>query len=280
MARPIWNGAVSFGLVSIPVKLYSATVDRSVRFHQIDSRTGSRVRQKRVSEADGSEVPYDKIVKGYELASGSYVTLEPAELDALDPEASRSIDLVQFVDQATIDPIYYDAAYLLGPDPASPKPYRLLHQAMRDADKVAVGHFVMRGKERLCAIRAQEDGALVLNTMRYADEIRELEEVEEFEALTDVEVTDAELGMAEQLIASLDAAFDPERFHDEYRDKVLDLIARKQEGAEAVVAAPAEKPDKVIDLMAALEASVAEAKRTRKAKAKKAGGTAKPAKSA
>ena len=263
MARPIWTGAVSFGLVSIPVKLYSATVDKSVRFHQIDSRTGSRVRQKRVSEVDGTDVPYDKIVKGYELSSGSYVTITPEELDALDPKASRAIELVQFVDQASIDPIFYESAYLLGPDPATPKPYRLLQQAMAEADKVAIGTFVMRGKERLCALRAGEGGAMLLSTMRYADEIRSQDEVDGFEELADVAVSPAELAMAEQLIASLDAEFDPALFHDEYREKVLDLIGRKSDGDDVVITAPAADTSKVIDLMAALEASVAEAKKAR-----------------
>lgn len=265
MARPIWSGAVSFGLVSIPVKLFSATQDKSVRFHQIDSRTGGRVRQKRVSELDGEEVPYEKIVKGYELASGTYVTITPEELDNLDPKASRAIDLVRFVDQSSIDPIFYDSAYLLGPDPAAPKPYALLRQAMAEAGKVAVGTFVMRGKERLCALRPGDDGrSLLLNTMRYADEIRSLEEIDEFTALDDVKVTKAELSMAEQLIESLDGEFDPEEFHDEYREKVLELISRKSEGEDVVTPEPVAEPSKVIDLMAALEASVAEAKAARK----------------
>jgi DNA end-binding protein Ku len=177
MARPIWNGAISFGLVSIPVKLYSATVDRAVRFHQIDSRSGSRVRQKRVSEADGTEVAYEDIVKGYELSSGRYVTISDDEMAALDPKASRTIDLLEFVDLESIDPIYYDAAYYLAPDPATAKPYALLLNAMSDAGKVGIARFVMRGKERLCALRADDD-KLVLSTMRYADEIRDVEEIE------------------------------------------------------------------------------------------------------
>lgn len=263
MARPIWSGAISFGLVSIPVKLYAATVDRSVRFHQIDRRTGSRVRQRRVSESDGSEVPYEEIVKGYETAAGTYVTVTPEELDALDPKASRAIDLLRFVDRAEIDPIFYDAAYLLGPDPGTPKPYRLLHRAMVDAGRVAIGRFVMRGRERLCALRARDDGVLVLNTMRYADEIRPLDEIDEFEALEGVELSDAEVAMAEQLIDTLAASFDPEEFHDEHREKVLELIARKGEGEEAPATAPAARSDDIVDLMAALEASVAEAKNRR-----------------
>lgn len=263
MARPIWNGAISFGLVSIPVKLYSATVDRAVRFHQIDAKSGSRVRQKRVSEADGTEVPYEQIVKGYELSSGRYVTISDDEMAALDPKASRTIDLLEFVDLESIDPIYYDAAYYLAPDPATAKPYALLLSAMVDAQKVGIATFVMRGKERLCALRADDD-KLVLSTMRYADEIREVDEIEQLDAVREVELTDKEVAMAGQLIASLDAEFDPGRFHDSYREKVLELVTRKQDGDDSVLEAiEPESDNKVIDLMAALEASVADAKSAR-----------------
>lgn len=260
MARPIWNGSINFGLVAIPVKLYSATVDRSVRFHQIDGRTGSRVRQKRVSESDGEEVPYQEIVKGYELSSGRYVTISDDEMASLDPKASRTIDLLEFVDLASIDPIYYDTAYYLAPDPATPKPYALLLKAMADAEKVGIARFVMRSKEHLCALRADRD-KLVLSTMRYADEIRDTDEIDQLDAVADVELTDKEVAMAGQLIAGLDATFEPERFHDEYREKVQELIARKQDGDDGVVETPAaDEDDTVIDLMAALEASVASAK--------------------
>ncbi|MBA3281599.1 MAG: Ku protein [Acidimicrobiia bacterium] len=263
MARPIWNGAISFGLVSIPVKLYSATVDRAVRFHQIDSRSGSRVRQKRVSEADGAEVPYEEIVKGYELSSGKYITITDDELAALDPKASRTIDLIEFVALESIDPIYYDSAYYLAPDPATAKPYKLLLSAMADAGKVGIATFVMRGKERLCALRADDD-KLVLSTMRYADEIREVDEIEQLDAVAEVELSDKEVAMAGQLIASLDADFDPTRFHDSYREKVQELVSRKQDGDESVFEAAEPVDDnKVIDLMAALEASVADAKTAR-----------------
>lgn len=263
MARPIWNGAISFGLVSIPVKLFSATVDRSVRFHQIDSRSGSRVRQKRVSEADGTEVPYEEIVKGYELGSGRYVTISDDEMAALDPKASRTIDLIEFVDLESIDPIYYDSAYILGPDPATAKPYALLLNAMAEAGKVGIASFVMRGKERLCALRADDD-KLVLSTMRYADEIRAASEIEQLDAVREVELNDKEVAMAGQLIASLDAEFDPSRFHDHYREKVLELVERKRAGDHSVLeVAEAEDDHKVIDLMAALEASVADAKAAR-----------------
>lgn len=195
------------------------------------------------------------------------VTIDDAEMAALDPKSSRSIDLVEFVDQASIDPTFYDSAYFLAPDPGTPKPYALLREAMASTDKVAIGSFVMRSKERLCAIRPGEGGTLLLSTMRYADEIRSSEEIEQFEALDDLELSKGELAMAEQLIANLDAEFDPTRFHDKYREKMLELVARKSEGDESVIPAPADSDDgggnKVIDLMAALEASVAEAKEAR-----------------
>lgn len=263
MPRPIWNGAISFGLVSIPVKLFSATQDRAVRFHQLDAETHARVRQKRVRETDGAEVPYDQIVKGYELPSGQHVVVTDEELRSIDPKASRTIELLEFVDSESIDPIFYDSAYYLGPDPATAKPYALLLQAMTDTDKVGIATFVMRGKEHLCAIRPQS-GHLLLSTMRYADEIRSAEDFEDLAALDDVEVSDKEVAMAGQLIASLDAEFDPTRFTDHYREKVLDLVRQKEEGRVGVVEAPEEEEHQVIDLMAALRASVAASKEARK----------------
>ncbi len=263
MPRATWSGAISFGLVNIPVKLYTATSRQTVRFNQIDTRSGSRVRQKKVSDADGSEVPAEAIAKGYELASGSYVIVSEDELAALDPESSRTIDLVEFVDQASIDPLFYDAAYYLAPDQATVKPYVLLLRAMAESDKVGIARFVMRGKEHLGAIRALGD-KLVLSTMLYADEIREPAEIPELEGVADAEVDDKEVAMAGQLISSLDAEFDPEAFHDTHREKVLELIERKAAGEEGLVEAPAPvEGEKVVDLMAALEASVADAKKAR-----------------
>ena len=263
MARSIWSGSISFGLVSIPVKLFSATTSKSVRFHQLDGETGSRIRQQRVSEATGEEVPYDRIVKGYELASGRHVVITDDEMAALDPQASRTIDLLEFVDQSSINPLYYESAYFLGPDPATVKPYALLLQAMSEADKVGIARFVMRGKEHLCALRP-DDGVLVLSTMRYADEVREHQEVPELDAVNEVDISKAELAMAQQLIASLDADFDAERYRDTYREKVLELIEAKERGDEGVVEAPdAPEPSTVVDLMAALQASVTAAKQAR-----------------
>lgn len=263
MPRAIWHGSISFGLVSIPVKLFTATSRKTVRFNQIDTRSGARVRQKRVSEADGSEVELDDIAKGYELPSGQYVLITEDELAALDPKASRTIDLLEFVDQSSIDPVFYDSAYYLAPDDATAKPYALLLHAMTEADKVGIARFVMRGKEYLAAIRPDE-GKLVLNTMLYADEIRGADDIPELEAVAEVELSKKELAMAGQLIASLDAeAFDPSEFQDTYREKVLDLIEQKAAGKELVEAPVESTSSKVVDLMAALEASVAEAKKSR-----------------
>jgi DNA end-binding protein Ku len=262
MPRAIWSGSINFGLVNIPVKLYSAVSKKSVHFNQLDGRTKSRVRQKRVSAETGEEVPYDQIVKGYELASGAYVVVTDDELSALDPKALRTIDIDEFVDLADIDPIFYDAPYYLAPDKA-PKPYLLLTEAMEQAQKVGIAHFVMRTKQYLAAVRPQ-NGHLTLSTMVYADEINDPASIPELGDLDGLEVSDRELAMAQQLIDSLSTDFEPEKFHDTYREAVLELIERKAAGEEVVAPAAAAEPDKVVDLMAALEASVAAAKEARK----------------
>lgn len=264
MARAIWSGAVSFGLVSIPVKLYNAVSRKSVSFNQIDSRSGARIRYRKVSDADGSEVPTEAIVKGYQLASGDYVLVGDDELGALDPEASRTIEIEQFVDLSDIDPIFYDSAYYAVPDKAARKPYALLLKAMEERSRVAIARFVMRSKQYLCALRS-DDGALVLSTMVYADEVNDPVELDELEGVEEVSVSDRELRMARQLIDSLTDEFEPTRFEDTYRMRVLDLIERKAAGEEEVVAPPVPvSEDKLVDLMAALEESVKEAKEARK----------------
>ena len=286
MARPIWSGSVSFGLVNIPVKLFSAVSRKNVRFNQIEAATGGRIKQKRVSAVTGEEVAYDDIVKGYELANGEYVTVTPEELDALDPGAAKTIDLSEFVDLADIDPIFYDAQYYLAPSPETQKPYKLLVTAMEEAGKVGIARFVMRTKQYLAAIRPV-DGKLMISTMVYADEIVAPTEVELFDGLDDIEVADSEVEMARQLISTLEADFAPEKHTDTYREAVLELIDKKAAGEETVVAAAAEEEvGSVVDLMAALEASVAAAKEARtrhptatKASAKKKSGAKKaPAK--
>jgi len=275
MARPIWTGSISFGLVNIPVKLFSAVKRKNVRFNQIESETGARIKQKRVSATTGEEVDYDNIVKGFELPSGEYVIITDDELSALDPDAIKTIDLLEFVDLVEIDPLFYDSAYYLAPSPDTQKPYKLLVSAMEESGKVGIARFVMRTKQYLAAMRPV-NGKLVLSTMVYADEIVAPSEVELFDGLDDVDVSDQEVEMARQLISSLEADFEPEKHSDTYRLAVLDLIERKAAGEETVFAPPADDDSggSVIDLMAALEASVAEAKKartvTKKAPAKKA----------
>ena len=262
MARAIWSGSISFGLVNIPIKLYNAVSRKSVRFNQIDNRTGSRIRYRKVSALDGEDVPDEAIVKGYELGPDSYVLVEQDELDALDPEASRTVDIEEFVDLADIDPVFYDAAYHVAPVKQAEKPYALLVRAMEEQGKVAIARFVMRNKQYLAALRPQ-DGHLVLSTMVYADELIPADNVPELETLNGVEVTDRELAMARQLVESLSEAFEPDQFRDEYRDRVLDLIERKAAGETVVSVPPAAQETKVVDRMAALEASVKEARSAR-----------------
>ena len=264
MPRVIWKGSISFGLVTIPVQLFSAVSRKNVRFNQLDAETGARVRYKRVSSADGSELPPERIVKGYELPSGDYVTVTDRELDELAPVAARTIDIDAFIDLADIDPVFYDSAYHLVPDEAAAKPYKLLAEAMDEADKVAVCGFVMRSKQHLAAIRPV-DGRLMLSTMVYSDELVAPDEIDGFDGLGDIAVDERETAMARQLIAALQAEFEPDRYTDSYREAVLELIERKASGdTTATVASTAQTSDTVVDLMAALEASVAAAKEARK----------------
>jgi DNA end-binding protein Ku len=257
MPRAIWSGAISFGLVNVPVKLYSATSPKTVRFHQLARETGSRIRQKRVDATTGDEVAFEDIVKGYEITPDRYVVIEPEELEALDPKATKTIDIEEFVDLADIDPIYYDHSYYLAPATGGAKAYRLLLEAMREAGKVAIGKIVIRSKQQLCALRPSGD-AMALSTMLFGDEVLPADRLDELDGLADAEATKRELTMAQQLIDSLSAEFDPEKFKDEYRERVLDLIERKAAGEEIAVAPEAEEAAPAPDLMAALEASLAE----------------------
>jgi len=265
MPRAIWSGAISFGLVTVPVRLYSAVSRKSVRFNQLDQRTGSRIKRKWVSALDGEEVPSDELVRGYEITSGNYVTVSDDELKSLDPEASRTIDIVEFVDLDEIEPLMYDNAYYLEPDELAAKAYKVLVEALGKADKVAVARIVMRNKEYLASIRSS-NGVLVMATMVYADEVNSIGDIDGLEKVASIEVSEAEIAMAEQLIATLESDFDASKYSDGYRERVLDLIQRKSDGEDVLVvedAAPAASSD-VVDLMAALEASVAAAKETRK----------------
>ena len=259
MARSIWSGALSFGLVNVPVKLYTAVSRKTVRFHQLHETDGVRIQQKRVCAKDGEEVPYDQIVKGYELSPDHYVVIEPEELEGLDPKKTRTIDIEDFVELDQIDPIYYDHPYYLAPDKGAEKAYRLLLDAMAEAGKVAIARVVLRSKENLVAIRPAGD-VLAMETMIFHDEVVPADELDDMPEGKPAKTSERELKMAQQLIASLASDFEPTKYRDEYRDKVLDLIERKAEGEEIAIQPEAPEPTKVPDLMAALEASLAAVK--------------------
>jgi DNA end-binding protein Ku len=254
----MWSGAISFGLVNVPIKLYSAVSKKTVRFHQLNGETGNRIQQKRVDPETGEEVAYENIVKGYELTRDRYVIINPDELEALDPEKSRTIDIEDFVDLADIDPVYYDHPYYLVPDKGAAKAYGLLLSAMQEAGKVAIARVVLRSKEQLVAIRPDRDGRLLMmETMIFADEVVPPEDLDGLPDGSDLKASERELMMAQQLIESLAGEFEPERYHDEYREKVLELIEAKAQGEEIAVQPEAPKAERVPDLMAALEASLA-----------------------
>ena len=265
MPRPIWSGAISFGLVNVPVKLMGAVSPKDVRFNQLEAGTNARIKQKRVSAETGEEVPFDQIVKGYEISPDNYVVIEPQELEALDPKASRSIEIEDFVDLDQIDPLYFERPYYLVPDKGGAKAYALLLEAMKESQKVGIARLVLRTKQYLAAIRPLGD-ALVLETLLYPDEVTLPDEVEGLPR-DDVEIQDRELKIARQLIESLSTEFEPENYQDEYRERVLELIEQKAEGKQIVTQPATEEPTKVVDLMAALEASLAQAKEAKADKA-------------
>ena len=261
MARPVWSGTISFGLVAIPVKLFNAVRRQSVSFNQLDDRNMARIRYRKVNAETGEEVGDDHIVKGYEISKGRYVIVDPDDLEPFMPAATKSVDLEEFVDLADIDPVYFDTAYHLAPD-GPPKPYVLLARAMQASGKVAIGRFVMRNKQYTAAIRAEE-GRLVMSTLAYADEVIDPSDIDELQGLDAIEVNAKEVAMAESLVASLTADFEPEKYRDEYREEVMALIQMKADGDEFEMPEAAAHKPKVVDIMAALEASVAAAKEAR-----------------
>jgi DNA end-binding protein Ku len=273
MARAIWSGSISFGLLNVPVKLYSALARRSIGLHQIRESDGARIRQRRVVEGTDEEVPYEEIGKAYELTKDRYVPLSKDELAALAPEKSRTVDVQDFVDLDEIDPMYFDSPYYLGPAEGAEKAYSLLAAAMEASGKVAIARFVFRNKEHLAAIRPA-DGVLTLTTMRFADEVVPASDLDDALPEKQQKVAKKEREMAEALIDSLSTEFDPTSYRDEYREQLLALIERKAEGKEIVAAEPEEpKATKAPDLMAALEESIAAVKDKRDG-----AGKAKPAK--
>ena len=257
MARSIWTGAISFGLVTVPVKMYSAVSRKSVRFHQLNKETGVRIQQKRVDPTTGDEVRYEDIVKGYELTPDHYVIIEPGELDALDPKKTKSIEIEDFVALDEIDPIYFDHPYYLAPGPGGSKPYRLLLEAMRETGRVAIANVVIRSKQQLVAVRPMGENVLAMSTMVYPDEVVDSSSIDELGAVEEVEVNSRELDIAKQLVDSLAGTFDADKYRDTYRDEVLALVERKAEGKEIAVQPAADEDDaEVPDLMSALKASL------------------------
>src|SRR4249919_168462 len=269
MARAIWSGSISFGLLNVPVKLYSAVARRGISLREIRESDNARIRHRRVAEGTDEEVPYEKIVKAYEISKDRYVPLAKAELEALAPEKSRAIEVQDFVGLEEIDPIYFDSPYYLGPAEGAARAYSLLARAMEGSGKVAVARFVFRNKEHLAAIRPAE-GVLTLTTMRFADEVVQPGELDDVLPEEAPKVAKREVEMAEQLIDLLTREFDPTAYRDEYREQLLAMIERKAAGEE-IVAAPAEEPTptKAPDLMAALEESIAAVKGRRAEKATK-----------
>jgi DNA end-binding protein Ku len=255
--RSIWRGAVSFGLVSIGVKLYTATEDRDIRFHQVHAEDGGRIKYKRVCSIDGEEVEYNDIAKGYELPDGQLVILTDEDFEELPLATRREIEVLEFVDQDEIDPIQFEKTYFLEPDGPAVRPYVLLRDALENAGRVAITKIAIRQRESLAALRVR-DGVLVLHTMRWPDEIRR----PDFDFLDeDVAVRPQELQMAEALIASMAGEFDPNEFKDDYREALTALLEAKQTGGEVQpVPEVAETGAAVVDLMSALRASVERAR--------------------
>jgi DNA end-binding protein Ku len=261
MPRSIWTGAISFGLVTVPVKLYSAVSKKTVRFHQLDSADGVRISQKRVNPVTGDEVPYDRLVKGYEIAPDKYVLVDPAELEALSPAKTRTIDIEDFVELSEIDPVFYDHPYYLAPGTGGAKPYRLLLDAMAETDKVGIATVVIRSKQALVALRPMGD-VLGMATMLFPDEIVPPDRIDDLPEPGEIKTTPKELAIAKQLVESLAGPVEPEKYRDTYREDVLALIERKAAGEEvAVQPAVEEAPAEVPDLMSALQASLDEVRK-------------------
>lgn len=263
MPRSIWTGAISFGLVTVPVKLYSAVNRKTVRFNQLNGKTGSRIAQKRVDASTGEEVAYEDLVKGYEIASGRYVVIEPSELESVQPEKTKTIDIEDFVDLQDIDPIFYDHPYYLAPGTGGAKPYRLLLEAMRETNRVAIAKVVIRQKESLVAIRALPDhDVLEMATMLFADEVVDPERLDDIPEADDVKTNARELEIAKQLVESLSGEFEPDKYRDTYREAVLAMIEKKAAGEEIVVQEVEEEAAPVPDLMSALKASLDAVRKT------------------
>jgi DNA end-binding protein Ku len=285
MARAIWSGSISFGLLNVPVKLYSAVARRDISLREIRESDGARIRHRRVAEGTEEEVPYESIVKAFEITSGNYVPLSKEEMASLSPEKSRTIAVQDFVDLDQIDPIYFNSPYYLGPAEGAEKAYSLLVEALEKSGKVAIARFVFRNKEHLATIRPA-NGVLTLTTMRFADEVVPPSELDDVLPAEKPKVAKREVEMAKELIDSLTRSFDPTAYRDEYREQLMGLIERKAEGKEIVTPVTEEpRATEAPDLMSALEQSIAAVKakgngKARKPAAKKRGGKAAPKRAA
>jgi DNA end-binding protein Ku len=252
MARSIWNGTITFGLTAVPIKVHSATEDKSVHFHQVHAKDGARIKQERICSKEGKAVPYKQVAKGYESPRGKYVVLTQEEIDAAAGERSHLIELEDFVCAAEIDPVFYDRAYYLGVGKDGADAYRLLHDALRRADRVGIGRWVFHNREYLVAVRPLEQ-ALVLQTMRFAEELVDAGDLEL--PAPSRAPSKREIEMAGKLVDTLHERFDPEAFEDGYRERVLALIEAKARGEEPDLPEVEDTQDNA-DLMAALEASL------------------------
>jgi DNA end-binding protein Ku len=274
MARPIWTGSLSFGLVNVPVGLYTATDDKTIHFNQFQAGTTDRIRNKRINERTGEEVENDQIVKGYDLGGGDYVVVTPDELEAAEPGRSKNIEITDFVDLEDIDPVFYKSTYYLAPHrEGAEKPYALLRQAMSESKKIGVATFVFRTKQHLVAIRPDAE-VLALETLYYADEVRD--PVRDIDSLPGEKYRfeGRELDAAKLLVESMAAKWEPESYHDTYREQVMDIIERKARGETISSERPVERQATVVDLLGALEKSVEAAIARRKGGTTEAGAPA------
>jgi DNA end-binding protein Ku len=260
MARSLQTASLSFGLVNIPIRLYTAATSKSVSFHMLHQKDGSRVRQHLFCETEDKEITRDDIVKGFEISKGRYIQLSDEELEVLEAQANRSVEIQEFVNLDDVDPVYFEKTYYLGPDKGGEKPYALLAQALRDRNQAAVAQFVMRGKENLVLVRPYADAYLAMDVMYYADEVRDVKEVE----VQAVKIREGELKLALQLIENLSSKkWQPEKYRDSYRERVMDVIKKKQKGEEVSVPKRRE-PAEVVDLMEALKRSLGKRQGTKK----------------
>jgi DNA end-binding protein Ku len=259
MARSIWNGTITFGLIAVPVKVHSATESHTIHFHQVHAEDGARIKQKRICSKEGKEVPYKEVAMGYEVRGGEFVMLEKEEIDAAAGDRAHTIGLEQFVDREQVDPVYYNRTYYLGAGEDGEDAYRLLHDALERAGRTGLGRWVFHNREYLVAVRSA-DGVLVLQTMRFAEELIDVDKLDI--PAPSRKPTKRELEMAEQLVDSLNKSFRATSFKDTYRDRVAELIKRKAEGEE-IELPEYEEPAAPDDLMAALEASLGKGKKSR-----------------